>query len=1337
MPDPIATTGANGGTGNRVDDGSASAPGSAVTPSASAPVACADTPLPAGGGRYEFIEELAHGGMGVVFRATDTTLGREVAVKVLKGRYSADSAAARRFVDEARVTGQLQHPAIPAVHDLGTLADGRSFLAMKLIKGRTLEQLLQARPDPAHDRGRFLAIFEQVCQAVGFAHHHQVIHRDLKPSNVMVGGFGEVQVMDWGLAKVLSVSARSRPDDTDADATLGTEIRSAREQDGSYTQAGSVLGTPAFMPPEQAGGEIDKIDERADVFGLGAILAVELTGQPPYVGPDREAIRLMAVRGQLADCLARLDGCSAEPGLVELCKRCLAFDPTERPRNGEVVAKEVAALRAAAEQRARQAELERVRAEGERAKAEAETREQRKRRWVQAGLGMTFTALVVLGGTFAWWQDSQAAGRRREREVAVTRARQGADAAIELAGRLRDQFRFAEAIQALDQAAGQVPADAPAEIRDGLDRARADLVLVRELDEIRFSRVRSDPLAGLRGLARAFRTAFQARGLDLSGADPAVAEAMADSPVRAYLVVGLDDWAHNEPDPQTRDRLLALARRADPGPWADRMRDPKVFRDPAFFLRLAKEAPVADLPPNQLMLLLQGLQANWPGSREALAVAAARHPGDFWLQFEIGYHYIYKDVDPARAAAHLRAALAVRPDCRYALRLLAEACLGLNDVDGAMACCLEAIRLDPMDPNSQVELANTLRHKGDLDGATKHFREALRLSPKDPGTLFNLGLALGQKGDLDGAIAAYKENLRIDPKSPLAHLNLGLALKGKGDMDGAITCFREAIRLKPNDASAHTTLGNALRQKGDVDGAIAAYKEAARLDPESADAHNDLGLAYFAKADWVRAIPALEEAIRLDPKNSAILWNLRAARGNLGDNLRSKGDLDGAIREDRELLRLVPDDADYHRRLGNDLRAKGDLDAATREYREAIRLSPKEADFHLQLGYTLKRKGDLDGAIREYREAVRLDPKRAEAHAYLGLALSAKGDFDGASAALQEAIRLDPKNSAAHGSLGDSLWSKGDLDGAIREYRETIRLDPKVFAARVSLGAILCDNKQDYDGAIACFREAIRLAPKNVVAHHNLGIALGHVGDLNGAIAAFREAIRVNPKYALAHTNLGKVLERKGDLDGAIREYQEADRLDPKNPLSADLRRVRRWQELLPRLPDVAAGRAEPKNPAEAVEFAKLCAQPFQRRRALAARLYEKAFTADPRLADPLVTAHRYDAACYAALAGCGEEADAGTLSPAARAALRAKALAWLRADLTVRKQQASSGNAANRKVAAEQMAHWLADSDLKGVRPGPARVEMPAEERAAWDALWAEVRTTRDEALKPSPKVP
>ena len=344
---------------------------------------------PAGPPGYELLDEVGRGGMGVVYRARDQALGRDVAVKLLSERYAPDSLPAQRFLSEARITGQLQHPGIPAVHQVGHLPDGRPFLAMKLIKGSTLEAVLKDRPDPSAERGRLLAVFEAVCQAVGYAHAHRVIHRDLKPSNVMVGAFGEVQVMDWGLAKVLGEELTAPAADRSApEATRAWTQVSPTPEAGSHTQAGSLVGTPAFIPPEQAAGELAKVDERADVFGLGALLAVILTGKPPYVGENLESVRVLAVRGKVDDCLARLAGCGAEPELVSLCRQCLAFEPGDRPRDAGEVAQAVARLRSAAEERARTAEREK-------AAADARSEEQwRKRQWQFAAAGVVVVALV-------------------------------------------------------------------------------------------------------------------------------------------------------------------------------------------------------------------------------------------------------------------------------------------------------------------------------------------------------------------------------------------------------------------------------------------------------------------------------------------------------------------------------------------------------------------------------------------------------------------------------------------------------------------------------------------------------------------------------------------------------------------------------------------------------------------------------------------------------------------------------------------------------------------------------------------------------------------------------
>ncbi len=325
-------------------------------------------------GRYQVLGEIARGGMGAVFKARDADLGRDLALKVLLDRHRGDQDVIRRFVEEAQIGGQLQHPGIVPVHELGTLDDLRPFFAMTLVKGRTLAALLAERPGPAADLPRFLQIFEAVCQTVAYAHARRVIHRDLKPANVMVGNFGEVQVMDWGLAKVLAEGGVA--DEAKAMRIVETPIstvRSGPAGSGSESQAGSVLGTPAYMAPEQARGDVEQIDERADVFGLGAILCEILTGRPPYVGSTREEIRDKAARGDLTDAVGRLDASGADIDLVVMAKVCLAAEVKRRPRNAGAVVERVTSYLTGVQERLRSAELARV-------EAQARAEEEGKRR---------------------------------------------------------------------------------------------------------------------------------------------------------------------------------------------------------------------------------------------------------------------------------------------------------------------------------------------------------------------------------------------------------------------------------------------------------------------------------------------------------------------------------------------------------------------------------------------------------------------------------------------------------------------------------------------------------------------------------------------------------------------------------------------------------------------------------------------------------------------------------------------------------------------------------------------------------------------------------------------
>jgi serine/threonine protein kinase len=226
--------------------------------------------------KYTFIKELGRGGMGAVYLAEDRELNRLVAIKVLNTPEISEDMR-NRMVREAQIIAGLEHPGIVPVHDVGTLPDGRVFYAMKFVRGSRLDEYAAVN-DSIRDR---LRKFQAVCDAVAFAHAHGVIHRDLKPQNIMIGSFGEVLVLDWGVAKILK---KPSTDFTN---------QSVQSVDGFNTNAGTIIGTRDYMSPEQARGEIDQLDERADVYSLGAVLHFLLKDQPKP-GKAAEAICLKA-----------------------------------------------------------------------------------------------------------------------------------------------------------------------------------------------------------------------------------------------------------------------------------------------------------------------------------------------------------------------------------------------------------------------------------------------------------------------------------------------------------------------------------------------------------------------------------------------------------------------------------------------------------------------------------------------------------------------------------------------------------------------------------------------------------------------------------------------------------------------------------------------------------------------------------------------------------------------------------------------------------------------------------------------------------------------------------
>jgi tetratricopeptide (TPR) repeat protein/predicted Ser/Thr protein kinase len=964
------------------------------------------------GERYELGDEIAAGGQGLVFEAHDRVLNRDVAVKVLKSGFEKDSAPARRFQEEARITGQLQHPGIPPIHDLGTLPDGRPFLAMKLIRGRTLAQVLEEKPHFS----QLLPVFEQVCQAVAYAHDRKVIHRDLKPANVMVGAFGEVQVMDWGLAKVIGEVPTHVPDRisepgpiaTSPEETIahGTEIHSNRDE-SSHTRAGSVVGTPAYMPPEQAAGAVDQVDARSDVFGLGGILCALLTGKPPYVGVNSESTRQLAAQVKLEDAWSRLEACGAEAEWIALCKRCMAAEKADRPTDGAEVASAVAGLRTAAEARARQAELDRVRVEGELRNAELKAGELRRRRRIRMAL---FGSIAVLGLTIAAGY-VMVREQRLQRELQSERARTTVEQSLAQVPDFHQRSLWADAMRTLNEGEGLLGPESAPDLRKRLERARRETILLKTLEEIRFGKARLrgftfSNVEPLQQYERTFNTCHLFEGASptfLARDRAAVAKAVRESPIKDFLIAALDDWTFTLKDEVMAKSLLEVTADATGLEWR-RTLDP-FSKDPAGLNRQVRAIPRSERTPALVGLLSERMPRS-EGS-ELLLDGLAQFPNDFWLHLHLAFAV---DRKPERLAA-LRSAIALRPDA-FSIRIvflstildstLAPA-LTVMDVRIAHEMAVETHRLWPNEPLSANYLGATHGRLGHHDEAEAFYRKSIALEKGGIAHVHwnGLGLALRNAGKWEAAAQACRAGIAVNGNTAVLHHNLGVASLVLGQYEAAIESFETSLRTDSSNSPSVESgsiagIGAACFALGRVADAEAQFRRAEKANAETAELflhflkevltqrHSNPALAaHLAGRLTKSSVVRLEETIRAETKLAAL--ESRPPR-NLDQMYGKLGEIQYA----------------------NKLTAE-----AEQSFRKVLEHHPMSAYAYDWLAFLRLEQHDAAGSLRYAERSVSLDPKSAQGHFNLGRARLATRNIPGAVAAFQEASRLDPKRTDA------------------------------------------------------------------------------------------------------------------------------------------------------------------------------------------------------------------------------------------------------------------------------------------------------------------------------------
>jgi serine/threonine-protein kinase len=923
---------------------------------------------------------LGHGGMGAVYRAWHLRLGRPVALKMLLAGLHVRPTEQERFQREAEAVAALHHPNIVQIHDMGDVA-GRPYFTMELLEGGNLAEQIKGVPQPARQGAALVAT---LAEAVHAAHLSGILHRDLKPGNILLARDGTPKVADFGLARRL-------------------------EGEEGLTLSGAPVGTPSYMAPEQARGDKKAIGPATDVYALGAILYELLTGRPPFRAESATAT-LQQVMADEPVPPTRLNP-QVPRDLATICLKCLSKEPPRRYASAAALAEDLRRF-----------------LRGEPIAARRAGRLERLARWARRHPA----AAVLLAGTLLMTTTVLAfAGWLIGRWMVIARAVEGD---LREAERWQQQSAFPEAGAALERARSRLGDGGPFWLYSVVEAARRDHRFLLRLELIRLNRStwaegQSSHGALLRfNQARADRDyaeAFRDHGLGEPPDDPeGVAARVRASRWVAHLVAALDDWAVCAADPARLEWLLGVARRADPDPWRDRVRDRAAWRDGKALARLARAASLAEQPVGLLLALGERLSATGEDGGGFLRGVREQYPDDFWANFTLALalHGAERRPggDPAPALAYYQKALKIRPQT---------------------AAVLNDIGLYQIDKYLIWEAATTLHR-------------LVKNDPRFAPGLNNLGVALKRKGYWPLAVLRYQDALEIDPQLAAAHCNLGAIQAGSGHPHKAIDHYRQALRIDPDCARAHYLLGVALLAKGRYEEADKDYPEGVKpLNRFRGPALREAGNSYRQSIDCDPAWKAARNLLRIPPQDKARLKE--------------------AINHYRQAVRLEPHFDVFHGALGQVLLARREFTKAEAEIRRGLDLVPKgQEGFRANLERLLQRcrrlralEGRLPAVVqgkdrraaddclvlaelcfikKHYATAARLYAQALKAKPQLTEDLRAGHRYNAARAA-----------ALAGGGHGDDVagLKEPERKGLRQKARDWLRLDLAAWAKKVSTGS--------------------------------------------------------------------------------------------------------------------------------------------------------------------------------------------------------------------------------------------------------------------------------------------
>lgn len=877
------------------------------------------------GQRFLVLGELARGGMGVVYRGFDRELKREVAIKVARGKKRASTSA--RFYREAQISGQLQHPGIIPVYELGQLKDERYFIAMKLVDGQTLLKLI--RLDKTNIK-KHVEVFGSVCQTMAYAHSENYIHRDLKPENIIVGTFGEVLVMDWGLAKKLPPDTDDQVQDhsmaenklDDFDDWRGEEFDSIPT---GGTIEGQVIGTPAYMPPEQAKG-IDS-DKRADVFAMGGILHQILTGNPPFSAPTSSMALAKSLESDLKKAHADLELSEVDEELITLVKKCLAVEPEDRPEDAEAVYSQFNSYIANRNRRMDLARIEEARSRGQ---LVAQQKRNRQIVGFAAAIIAAFLVAAVSGVLYFSEKNARIADQARIDQSRLKRRIDGETKVVECMANARRFQSLAESDTAegnakhWGSAVNEIEKAEPfAEkltnkelnvifraLEKEIRTAAADSLSVRQylqreaecLKEVEACCIESTyyprmrPYLDYRVPAR-LKAAFAMMGIRPGGFTDECVSRLEDSKFKFEFLFGLQVWkselgiiANSSSAPccktnSTIEWLADLIDKADADRFRAEVREAYADRDSeAVLTLLGSDLAVRDLWTIRVCSMAAGVAADKEAVLNYLFRAHHEFPTDFHInwsaaklfnkvedhyckksEFSIRHNLICYSLQPNHPSVLLRLGATYRLDKQY---------------DKAIELFERLAEVVPNCPFVYLNIAKSYFGKGDLETANDLCNQVLDMMDGDEPRALELRarIKLGW-GDKEGAFKDLDYAVELAPEDRTLYARRVMLYRSEGRLEEAIESMVRLQQLKPDHepgskrfrrlfADLYLSLAHRKRNEKQFEEAIESMVKAVELEPGRIGLKKQLGSIYVSAQKWDLAEKTFRTVLDEDKNDS-------------------------------------------------------------------------------------------------------------------------------------------------------------------------------------------------------------------------------------------------------------------------------------------------------------------------------------------------------------------------------------------------------------------------------------------------------------------------------------